>query len=174
MNNELWTKAHNFHGHQCPGLAIGVKVCEAAIEKLNLSTSTDEELLCIAENDACSVDAIQVLLGCSLGKGNLIYRNTGKQVYSFFNRTTNESIRIYFHANSKGMDRQAFQNYILNAPIDEVCSFSDVKLTLPEKARRFKNQTCSSCGETMSENKAHFENGNIVCIDCFTPYNRGW
>ena len=174
MINDLWEKASKFHGHKCPGLAIGVRVCEAAMNKLNISTSKDEELVCIAENDSCSVDAIQVLLGCSIGKGNLIYRNTGKQVYSIFNRTTNESIRIYFHGHSKGMDRESFQNYILNGPINELLSFSEVKISLPEKARHFKNEICSKCGEEMAECKAHIENGKIVCIVCFESYSRGW
>ena len=39
-----------------------------------------------AENDACSVDAIQVVLGCSVGKGNLLFHMRGKQAYSFYER----------------------------------------------------------------------------------------
>ena len=39
---------------------------------LGLEYSADEQVVCIAENDACSVDAIQVMLGCSIGKGDLI------------------------------------------------------------------------------------------------------
>ena len=88
MNKELWEKAVKFHGHECPGLAIGVKVCEAAMEKMGIGKSEDEEIVCVTENDACGVDAIQVLLGCSIGKGNLIYKDTGKQAFSFFNRKT--------------------------------------------------------------------------------------
>jgi formylmethanofuran dehydrogenase subunit E len=78
MDQELWRKCVEFHGHECPGLAIGFKACEAAQEQLQLQFSQDEEVVCVTENDACGVDAVQVITGCSIGKGNLIYRGTGK------------------------------------------------------------------------------------------------
>ncbi|MFQ9917722.1 MAG: FmdE family protein [Flavonifractor plautii] len=46
-------------------------------------------MVCIAENDACGVDAIQVLLGCSVGKGNLALSPPGQAgAFSFYNRKT--------------------------------------------------------------------------------------
>ncbi len=35
----------------------------------------------------CGVDAIQVLTGCTYGKGNLIHRDLGKMAFSFYRRT---------------------------------------------------------------------------------------
>ena len=64
---ELWQKCVAFHGHQCGGLTIGYKASLYAIELLQLTFSEDEQVVCIAENDACGVDAIQVILGCSVG-----------------------------------------------------------------------------------------------------------
>ena len=46
---------------------------ENGFRLLELDFSADEDVVCIAENDACGVDAIQVLLGCSVGKGNLLF-----------------------------------------------------------------------------------------------------
>ncbi len=88
MKSELWQKAVNFHGHECPGLAIGFKACEAAREKMGIGVSDDEQIVCVTENDACGVDAVQALLSCTFGKGNLMYRGTGKQAFSFFDRTS--------------------------------------------------------------------------------------
>ncbi|MCI5189229.1 MAG: hypothetical protein D3905_05405, partial [Candidatus Electrothrix sp. AS4_5] len=42
----------------------------AAQKHLQAQFSPDEEIVCVTENDSCSVDAIQVLTGCSIGKGN--------------------------------------------------------------------------------------------------------
>lgn len=84
MNSDLWDKAAAFHGHECPGLAIGFKACEAYYKEMGGMMSVDEEIVCITENDACGVDAVQALLSCTLGKGNLIYRDTGKQAFAFF------------------------------------------------------------------------------------------
>lgn len=63
MNQELWKICVEFHGHECPGLAIGFRACEIAMEKLNLKFSKDEEIVCVTENDACGVDAVQVITG---------------------------------------------------------------------------------------------------------------
>ena len=68
-----WDRCVEFHGHACPGLAIGYRASEAAVQKLNITFSKDEELVCVTENNACGVDAVQLLTGCSIGKGNLIY-----------------------------------------------------------------------------------------------------
>ena len=105
MDKKLWEKAVDFHGHECPGLAIGVRACESVMEKMGITCAKDEEIVCITENDACGVDGIQALLGCSIGKGNLIYRGTGKQAFSFFNRKNGEKLRLYFKGVSNVEDR---------------------------------------------------------------------
>jgi len=43
-----------------------------ALKKLRSHRATDEEFVAIVENDSCSVDAIEVVTGCTMGKGNLI------------------------------------------------------------------------------------------------------
>ena len=73
---ELWEKCVAFHGHECGGLTIGYKAALYAADLLELTFSSDEEVVCISENDACGIDAIQVILGCSIGKGNLLREGT--------------------------------------------------------------------------------------------------
>ena len=36
MNKELWDKCVAFHGHSCPGLAIGFRAATLALELLGL------------------------------------------------------------------------------------------------------------------------------------------
>ena len=86
-----WETCVQFHGHACGGLTIGYKAACYAAELLELSFSGDEQVVCIAENDACGVDAIQALLGCSIGKGNLLFHMRGKQAFSFYNRADPEN-----------------------------------------------------------------------------------
>uniref|UniRef100_UPI0040560DE8 FmdE family protein n=1 Tax=Candidatus Electronema sp. TaxID=2698783 RepID=UPI0040560DE8 len=74
-----WEQCIAFHGHECPGLAMGYRAAKAAQSKLGVKFSPDEEVVCVTENDACGLDAVQYLTGCTLGKGNLIYRDRGKQ-----------------------------------------------------------------------------------------------
>ena len=175
MSKQLWDKAVTFHGHECPGLAIGVKACEAAMKKMQIGFSSDEEIVCITENDACGVDAVQAIFSCTLGKGNLLYRGTGKQAFSFFNRKTGEKLRIYLkQQKNPDMERAEWQEYLLNAPIDEIFSFSEPKFDLPEKAKIFQTIICEICGEGAPEHKMHLQDGKTVCADCFKDYSRGW
>ena len=75
-----------FHGHLCPGLAIGIRAAELA--QCELDNPSDDEIVAVVETDMCGVDAIQFLTGATLGKGNLIHRDYGKMAFSFFCRDT--------------------------------------------------------------------------------------
>jgi formylmethanofuran dehydrogenase subunit E len=172
MNLDFWDKARAFHGHACPGLAIGVKVCEAVAEKMDIGPAFDEELVCIVENDACGVDAIQALAGCTFGKGNLIYKNTGKNAYTFFDRQKGKAMRFYFKKKMPGMEREAYQQYILDASVDELFDCKEVSWEAPPRAEIFTTLTCEICGESASENKMRLQNGKKVCLDCFANYSR--
>src|ERR1700687_5756679 len=83
-----------FHGHLCSGLALGYRVAKAALRELGGDRPRDEELVAVVENDSCAVDAVQFITGCTFGKGNLIFRDYGKHVYTFFNRRTGQGVRI--------------------------------------------------------------------------------
>jgi formylmethanofuran dehydrogenase subunit E len=78
MSREImpFSDAVRFHGHTCPGLTIGYRAAEAAIRELATERDVNEELVAIVENDSCSVDAIQAVTGCTLGKGNLIFKDS--------------------------------------------------------------------------------------------------
>ncbi len=90
----------DFHGHICPGLALGYRVSMFALKELG-ERALDEGLVAIVENNSCAVDAVQVITGCTFGKGNLIFKDYGKQVYTFIKRpfrnrvtTKGDGIRI--------------------------------------------------------------------------------
>lgn len=174
LDKELWDKCVAFHGHECPGLAIGFRACEAAREKLGISFSKDEEVVCVTETDACGVDAIQVITGCTLGKGNLIYRDRGKQAFSFFVRSTGGSIRIVLRPIDKEMTREEKKLYLLEAPIGELFEFKRPNFELPERARIFRSIMCESCGELTAEHRIRIMEGKMLCLDCFKEYSRGW
>jgi formylmethanofuran dehydrogenase subunit E len=171
-----WERCIIFHGHECPGLAIGYKVSQAAKEKLLFAFSPDEDIVCVTENDACGVDAVQVLTGCSLGKGNLIYRDTGKQAFSFFNRTNGKKIRIVFRNNvmDGNEDWEKLQTFILNAPPDELFDFKEPFFEAPSNAQILTSIVCEGCGESAPEPKIRLQEGKRLCLDCYQGYSRGW
>lgn len=172
MFDKLWKKAVEFHGHSCPGLAYGAKAAEAVLLKMGAERAGDEELLCVTENDACGVDAIQSILGCTVGKGNLILRDRGKQVYTFFDRRSGKSLRMCVKAVRDTDNRAAWLEKLLKMDVEQVFEFSEARFDPPGKAKLFLSCACEECGEKTSENKLRIQNGKKVCLDCFEDYSR--
>ena len=169
---ELWEKCAAFHGHECGGLTIGYKAALYAIELLDLRFSPDEQVVCVTENDACGVDAIQVILGCSVGKGNLLFHLRGKQAFSFYNRATGRSVRLVLKDKPQGMSRQESFPYYQSLSPRDMFDVKETTITLPESARIFQSVKCECCGETTAENMIRLENGRKLCLDCCQAYSR--
>ena len=174
MNRQIWEKAVDFHGHTCGGLALGVRAAMEAQKRFGRERCGDEEIVCITENDACGVDGIQSVLGCTLGKGNLIYYGTGKFAFSFFDRSTGDSFRLMAKDKKAGLHGSEYIEYMLTAPLEEVFDTGKPRVALPEKARSLRSVKCSICGEAAAETKMRVHDGKPVCIECFSSYDRGW
>lgn len=166
INKEIWNECVEFHGHECPGLAIGYRAALYVQELLKIDFSQDEEIVCISENDSCSIDAIQVITGCTAGKGNLKFHMTGKHAYSFYNRKNNSSIRIVLKKISREMSREETFKYVHNAKIEDLFDVKEPNLEVPEKALIYGDETCSCCGEETAEAFIRMKEGKPYCIDC--------
>ena len=169
---ELWEKAIDFHGHVCPGLAIGYRAALYAAELLHLTFSKDEETVCISENDACGCDAIQSVLGCSIGKGNLLFHMTGKQAFSFYNRKTGESVRLLLQKPEGKRTREESLNCYLTLPAEKLFLVKETVIPLPEPARIFDSYVCECCGEVTGANWIRLAGGKKLCVDCYSQYDR--
>ncbi len=193
-----FSEVTRFHGHICPGTAIGYQAGEIAIKKLRSSRAMDEEFLAIVENDSCSVDAIQVVTGCTMGKGNLIFKDYGKHVYTFINRNTGDALRMSLNKSIDEIDpefakirakmvsgyvnedeklefeklKDKISQNILNMSDNELFKIEHVKMKIPEEARIFRSVKCAKCGESVAEHRARVENSDFVCIPCFNDYSR--
>ena len=90
----LWRRSVRFHGRACRELALGVRACETALDRLGLTRADPMRLACVTERDGCCVDAIQACLGCTLGKKHLLFYRTGKLIFSVYDLETGDSVRI--------------------------------------------------------------------------------
>lgn len=170
----------DFHGHLCPGLVLGYRAVKAAMERGGWERPEDEELICVAENDSCSVDAVQFLAGCTFGKGNLYFRDHGKQVFTFVSRRDpKKGIRISLRPDawpsSEGDTdpeerRRAAMERFLALPLEELFRVDEVEVDLPPEAEIRPSILCDRCGEPTMETKAVREGDNVVCVPC----SRGW
>lgn len=169
-NRMTYSQIIHFHGHECPGLAIGYRMACAAMEELGSMRSEDEEVVAIVENDACGVDALQCVTGCTFGKGNLLFRDYGKQVYTVYSRSSRSGARVIFHG--KGVpaklrnDRTALAKWILDAPANSILSVTPISLPEPEPAKIRNSASCALCGELVLESHLCEFDGKYVCIPC--------
>jgi len=159
-----------FHGHDCPGLAMGYRMAQAGMKALNALRSEDEEVVAIVENNACGVDALQCITGCTFGKGNLIFRDYGKHVYTLFSRKTGKGVRVVLHGTGIPKDmkenRDELIRFILRAKEQDLLSIREVIIDTPEPARIRMSVNCDICGERVMETRTLALNGKTVCIPC--------
>ncbi|MHB9111676.1 MAG: FmdE family protein [Thermoleophilia bacterium] len=166
-----------FHGHICPGLAIGYRATVAGLERLGVERAEDEELIAIVENDSCSVDAAQFLAGATFGKGNFFFRDYGKQVFTFARRDSSNAVRVSLKpdrmgppAAEKNTDwRQERIDFILESPLEDLFTISEVEIELPPPASIRRSVICESCGEPVMETRTVNKDGKTICRDCAGP-----
>ncbi|HCA40362.1 MAG TPA: hypothetical protein DEP01_01860 [Aminobacterium sp.] len=195
LSSEIIEDVIHFHGHWCPGLALGIRVAQIALAEIG--HSSDEEIVAICETDMCGVDAIQFLTGCTLGKGNLIIRPYGKMAFSFYRRKDGKSIRVVLKNNGKASgdiyyrelqekmnsgtitekERETFAKLrfdrchsVLNAPIEEFFIVEETRETVPPPAPMTGSVKCCQCGEGVMETKSRFFKGEFYCLPCFEKF----
>ncbi len=188
-----------FHGHMCPGLAMGIRAGEVALAEIG-HHSSDEEVVAIVETDMCGVDAIQFLTGCTFGKGNLIHRDFGKNAYTFVRRSDGRAVRVSTRAggcNSMGAEwaellgriragvsteeeRERFAalqsqrtDQILAAPLPELYDVREVSIEPPRPARILVSLDCDRCGEPTMETRLSRLDGRQLCRPCFEDVAAG-
>jgi formylmethanofuran dehydrogenase subunit E len=174
-------KAVEFHGHLCPGLAIGYRASRAAMEKMGIARAYDEELICVVENDSCSVDAVQCLTGCTFGKGNFFFDDYGKQVFTMASRSVpGRAVRVSLKPDAipspgeEGLDaeqrRELALRRLLSAPLGELFYVDEIDFEIPDKAAIQPSVPCENCGEPTMQARLVEKDGRLLCRPC----SQGW
>lgn len=193
ISSELFKKCLEFHGHLCPGLSFGYQAAMAGMDWLSARRAADEEIVAIVETDACCADAIQVITGCTFGKGNFIYHDYGKMAFTFVDRSSGRGVRIARrpdgdmvpdkrHAELIGKirdgsasesEQQEFRNLheakskeILNASPGDLFIVTETMIPIPPKARIAPSVKCNRCGEPTMATKLEKHGNESVCRAC--------
>lgn len=192
VDREVVERVVAFHGHMCPGLAMGIQAARLALREIG-PHATDEEVVAVTETDMCGVDAIQVLTGCTFGKGNLIHHDYGKNAYTFFRRSDGRAVRVVVrtgawrrdpeHQRLSGLIRSgeataaerarfrelhvAAADAVLALAPDELYEVQEVAARPPRKARLHTSITCANCGEQAMETRIRRFDGAELCQLCF-------
>ena len=198
ITEEMIRQTRAFHGHMCPGLAIGIRAAEVALREIG-PHAQDEEVVAVVETDMCGVDAIQFLTGCTFGKGNLIHLDYGKNAFTFYRRADRKGVRIVYNPDAVGPsdpEWEALRNRsgdetptpqeqkrfwelhearslrILEIPLEELFEFKEPRGDIPRRARIMDSLTCESCGEQVMESRTRRFAGKSLCIPCFEHFEQ--
>jgi formylmethanofuran dehydrogenase subunit E len=190
--NPDFRRCADFHGHVCPGLAIGYMATKAGLAQIGQNRSEDEELVAVVETDACGVDAVQVLAGCTFGKGNLIHKDHGKSVFTFFGRKSGKGIRVAVKPNAIKPNKkhmalmakmraetatetekaefkrlhQARCREVLESAPEALFDIRPATVSLPAKARVMASELCDACGEPTMGSKIVEKYEKKLCREC--------
>lgn len=185
-------QAAGFHGHNCPGLTIGIRAAELALRELD--HPDDADMVAVSETDMCGVDGIQYFTGCTLGKGNLLHQDYGKMAFTFFDRRSNRGFRALLKDDVRGnMEaelgklmkkiasgeasdsdkarnaelRKELINRFLELDLEEMFTIQWLDSPPPRPARVLESLVCESCGEKTMESRTRRFGGKTLCIPCF-------
>lgn len=191
-SSKEWEKAVDFHGHVCPGLAIGFRAASMAMEWLKEHKAEDEELVAIVETNSCGADAIQALTGCTFGKGNFFHLDHGKHVYSVVSRRSGNGVRVSLRAGAfqpnerhweliqktangtaSDEERKEFRNIhegksyeILGMNASELFALEPTIGEIPPRAKLEVSKICELCGEPAMSSRIVEKEGLAVCLGC--------
>ncbi len=180
-----------FHRCYCLDIAMGYRVAKALMREMGEDMRDLKHVIAYAGAPTCAVDAIQKIAGCTLGKRNLIYTNTGKSVFALQNTRSGRTVRAYVHYWDT-FDQLAFRaqrekasaattpgkkaefKEMLDAKIEEILTTAEGSLfritestmATPQKSGKFISERCDSCGEYAKADLLVEHEGNRVCREC--------
>ena len=183
------------HKHRCPSMPLGLRLGEAALNKLGVSPTGDTVLFALLEigddhNGTCVADGIQIITGCTFGKGNIKKLGWGKLGLTLIDKKSQRAVRVTPKAEvvQAGDTSDFVQNYrkkgvpptqipeevsrpliekILGAPETALLNVGEVFST-PHQDEPYQWEffVCARCGEITMDNYGRTRDGSRVCIPC--------
>jgi formylmethanofuran dehydrogenase subunit E len=159
-----------------------------------IGSSEDEEIVAVAECDNCSVDAVQFLTGCTIGKGNLRIENLGKTAFRFYRRRDGKAIRIVRKSRPPKQEspretdlrnryvsgtltpdeqkeyarmRERQCDSIMASELDDLLECKTCDIPVPPRVLMTDSLVCDCCGEEVMETKTRNFRGRTLCLPCF-------
>lgn len=192
---EFLKAAQHLHGHKCPALPLGLRAGAAAMNALAVPRAKEKELLAVLElgDDHCLhcfADGVQMITGCTFGKGNIRKVPYGKFGVTLTDRRTGRAVRVVPRAEVQVAMKKTefFQKYrtkgvppsrvpddvveplvqhVMSAPQDQLLTVGEpFRVDVPSNGESFATRPCDSCGEMVVEKYLQVVGEHRVCIPC--------
>lgn len=172
-----------FHGSECPGQTLGVRLARAGLERAGiddpLSDRWRKNIMVYVELDRCAADAVMVVTGCRVGKRTLKVVDHGIMAATFVNLETGRAVRVTAREEARelapryapevsGKYEQQRQAYRV-MPDEKLLSFQEVKVAIPPEdmpGSPVSRVVCSRCGDTVVDMREVIVDGETLCRPC--------
>ena len=172
-----------FHGGDCPGQTLGVRLDRAGLERIGiddpLSDRWRKNIMVYVEIDRCAADAIMIVTGCRVGKRTLKIVDYGIMAATFVNLKTGKAVRVVAREEARSLaskyapdvsekyeqQRQAYRII----PDEELLSFEEVKVTTPAEdmpGSPISRVVCSKCGDYVVDMREVAGGDAVLCRAC--------
>jgi len=184
------------HGHKCPAMPSGLRVGAAAMNALGVERAKDGQLLALVELGdnhcaTCFADGIQMITGCTFGKGNIKKLHYGKWGVTLVETKTGRAVRVTPRAEAMLANKKSefFTNYrmkgipasevpsevieplveqVMNTPDEQMLIVSDIfQYEVPKKIDAFDGFVCDECGEMTVEGYGRPHGDKKLCQPCY-------
>ncbi len=194
--NEYLAAGQHFHGHKCPAMPMGLRVGAEAMNTLGVGRAQDGQLLALVEigDDHCATcfaDGVQMITGCTFGKGTIKKLHYGKWGVTLVDVQTGRSVRVSPKAEAMLANKQTefFTAYrekgipasqvpdevvqplverVMGAPAEKLLTVSEIgSYDVPHKPHSFAGFVCDRCGEMTVEGYGRPLGNQSVCQPCY-------
>jgi formylmethanofuran dehydrogenase subunit E len=195
IDDQTLQRIVEFHGHMCPGLAMGIQVGQVATKEVGRNTR-ENPVLAVVETNLCPLDGIQYTTGCTMGMHAIVLRQWGKMGFSFYALKERRAIRVTpkpgaFEADPDYAEHTALMaktrsgqatpedqarfrelhlarsHRALEADPYDMWVVDEVEFAPPPIIQGHADQTCDACGEGVVEDCTRSHGGRTLCIPCF-------
>ncbi len=199
--NDQFEAGLALHRHRCPSMPLGLRLGQAALNTLGVSPTGDTALLALVElgddhHGTCVADGIQIITGCTFGKGNIRKLGWGKLVLTLIDKQTNRAVRVApkaeviqagdksdFVANyrKQGVPPTQIPEEVSRAPIEKILTAPQAALltvsaifepSYEDAPYEWDLFVCPGCGEITVESYGRLWGGIRLCIPCATAQGR--
>lgn len=184
------------HGHKCPAMPSGLRVGAAAMNALGVQRAKDGQLLALVELGdnhcaTCFADGVQMITGCTFGKGNIKKLHYGKWGVTLVETKTGRAVRVTPTADAmlankkskffteyrmKGIPASQVPKEVVEPLVEKVMTIPDEQMLLvseifhydiPKKADSFNGFVCDECHEMTVEGFGRPFEDKKVCQPCY-------
>lgn len=190
-----------FHGHKCPAMPLGLRIGAAAMNALDVERSHDGQLVALVEIGerhfaTCFADGVQMVTGCTFGKGNIKRMDYGKWGLTLFDVASGRSVRValkgellkantktafFTEYRSKGVPASKVPAEVVDPLVERAMTIPDetvmtigdvVERPWHEPPHSFNSFICDECGDIVVEEYGRVAGDRRVCIPCHEALSR--